>query len=104
MFYSRFRSREEEVGSPVSSSGTLSESPRQAPVQRRRVAKVHSHSSLEVVSTFGGVALNKDSLPPVIQEEEEQRLPVLYEVFQLSIEVGCTSKHEYSSFMVIKSS
>ena len=60
---------------------------RQAPAQRRRVAKVHSHSSLEVVSTFGGGAAGGDTIHAVIPEEEELSIPPLYEAFQLTIEV-----------------
>ena len=56
----------------------------------RKVAKVQSHSNLEVVSSFGGGG--GEPIPPVIVEEAEEEqgvLPSLYIVFQLSIEVLC---------------
>jgi len=69
------------------SKGGASDALRQAPVQRRRFAKVHTYSTMEVVSTFGGVAVGGDNVPPTIKEEEDQKLPPLYEAFQLTLEV-----------------
>ena len=85
---------DDSPGTPPSKGGS-SDGPRQAPVQRRRFAKVQSYSSLEVVSTFGGMAVGGDSIPSTIKEEEDQKLPPLYEAFQLSLEVLLFLKYMY---------
>ena len=74
------------AGLGISLKNATLQPPKRACERPRRVAKILSHSNLEVVSSFSRVG--GDSAPSaMILEEEEGVIPPLYVAFQLSIEV-----------------